>query len=222
MTYGDGLSHTGSDIGRRAAQRRRELGLTRAEVAELAEMDPGYVAYLEEHPSQMTRQALDRLARALHTTPEHLLGADTDLPPGSAATAIPTPELYVLDPQECMRLIAPGGVGRIAFMAEGETTPTVLPVNYVVADRTIVFRTADQGVIADHVPGEVGFEVDQLDITMSQGWSVLVAGSASLVSDADELADIQATTPVRPWANGERNAYVRITPTSISGRRIRG
>ena len=56
------------------------------------------------------------------------------------------PITEVLDERECLRLVAPGGVGRIAFV--GELDLTVLPVNYRLIDGTILFRTREDGLIA--------------------------------------------------------------------------
>jgi nitroimidazol reductase NimA-like FMN-containing flavoprotein (pyridoxamine 5'-phosphate oxidase superfamily) len=209
------------DLGRRAAHRRASLGLTREEVALRAGMAPGYVAYLEEHPPQLSRWALYRLARALQTTEDELLGVGRDAAPGADRTMVPDPELRVLDPEECMRLLKTGGVGRVAFPVEGEAAPTVLPVNYVVSGDTVVFRTDPDGVIAAHADGYVAFQVDRLDGAMSEGWSVLVSGRARRVLDPAELTALRALAPVRPWAGGDRDACVRIVPTRLTGRRIR-
>ncbi len=57
------------DIGRRIAQRREELGLTREETAFRAGTAPGYVQYLEEQSTAMPGTAvLIRLADALSTS----------------------------------------------------------------------------------------------------------------------------------------------------------
>src|SRR4249919_3573969 len=45
----------------------------------------------------------------------------------------------LLDEAECLRLISAGVVGRIGYT--GRFGPTVLPVNYVLYEGTIVFRT---------------------------------------------------------------------------------
>jgi Pyridoxamine 5'-phosphate oxidase len=50
------------------------------------------------------------------------------------------PGLEELDEAECLRLISPGGIGRIAF--SGRSGVTVLPVNYKLHQGAIVFRTA--------------------------------------------------------------------------------
>lgn len=213
---------TGSDLGRRAAARREELGLTQEEVADLAGMDPGYVAYLEEYAPRMTRQALYRLALALNTTQDYLLGIGTDVPPGAATTAVPLPETHTLSPSRCMELIKPGGVGRIGFVVEGDTAPTILPVNYLVRDGTVVFRTVDHGVIAKHTSGDAAFEVDRVDGATSEGWSVLVVGHAAAVTDEAEVAAFRRSAPVRPWAGGDRDLFVRVVPDRISGRHVSG
>ena len=46
-----------------------------------------------------------------------------------------------LNENQCLELIAPGGIGRIAYT--GRFGPAVLPVNYTLQDGAIVFRTAD-------------------------------------------------------------------------------
>ena len=173
---------SGSDLGRRAAARREELGLSQDEVANLADMDPGYVHYLEHHAARMTRHALHRLAAALRTTEEHLLGADTDLPPGTASSAGRAPGTLTLSRERCLELISAGGVGRISFLNEYEAAPTVLPVNFLVRGGSIVFRTRARGVIARHLPCRAAFQVDRVDGVMSSGWSVLVIGRAEPVT----------------------------------------
>ncbi|KIH99045.1 DNA-binding protein [Streptomonospora alba] len=212
----------GGDMSRRIAQRRSELGLTRDEVAEHAGMDPGYVRYLEEHPARLSRESLYRLSQALRTSPDHLLGADTDTPPGAASTAVAEPQLRTLSADECRELIGPGGVGRVAFAEAAGAAPTVLPVNYGLSDDAVVFRTASHGIIARNASGPMSFQVDRLDDTMSEGWSVLVAGRARIVEDAAELAALREHHSLRPWAGGDREAWVRIEAEQITGRRVGG
>ena len=50
------------------------------------------------------------------------------------------PGLKELDEAECLRLISPGGIGRIVY--SGQSGVTVLPVNYKLHQGAIVFRTA--------------------------------------------------------------------------------
>lgn len=62
------------DLGRRASHRRRQLGLSRAQVARRARMPEGYIKDIEERPAEVDAGVLWRLAAALETTPRQLLG----------------------------------------------------------------------------------------------------------------------------------------------------
>ncbi|MEU4514426.1 pyridoxamine 5'-phosphate oxidase family protein [Nonomuraea wenchangensis] len=212
------------DLGRRLIHHRERLGLTREQVAARAEMSAGYVQYLEEHADMTETGSLHRLADALGTTMDELLGGGLERPPGRGP-AMAHPSLEVMDEEECRRLIEPGGIGRVAF--SGSHGPTVLPVNYKVHGGAVVFRTAYGGPMdQDLRSGVVGveimiaFEVDRIDETRREGWSVLVQGAAHHVPE-EEAAEA-AGCEVTPWAGGERHLYVRIVPQQITGRRIHG
>jgi hypothetical protein len=66
----------------------------------------------------------------------------------------------------------------------------------------------------------VSFEVDHIDPVLGEGWSVLVNGEASLVTVPAELK-AAAGLGIGPWAGGDRDTYIRISPRGITGRRIR-
>ncbi len=65
----------------------------------------------------------------------------------------------------------------------------------------------------------VAFEVDGVDEATRTGWSVLVRGEATEVTDPAELARLRQL-PLSPWAPGAKTRYVRILPTVLTGRRI--
>jgi nitroimidazol reductase NimA-like FMN-containing flavoprotein (pyridoxamine 5'-phosphate oxidase superfamily) len=128
-----------------------------------------------------------------------------------------------LDEAESLRLIAHGGIGRIAY--QGRYGPAVLPVNYQWHDGAIVFRTARHSALDEDLQtgiagGEykVAFEIDDIDTVGRQGWSVLIQGPAHHVSESEREAAIEAG--VEPWPAGDRELFVRIVPTRITGRRI--
>jgi nitroimidazol reductase NimA-like FMN-containing flavoprotein (pyridoxamine 5'-phosphate oxidase superfamily) len=128
-------------------------------------------------------------------------------------------DLRTLIPEECLSLLQPGGVGRVGFTsAEGVV---ILPVNFALAGKTIVFRTAPDTVLAAHGNAPVSFEADRLDEARREGWSVLVQGHAHKVTSEHEVQRLENATHLEPWASGARDVYVRITPVRISGRRIR-
>lgn len=204
-------------VGRRAAQRRRALGLGRGEVARRAGLAEGFVAYVEEHPRPLTHWSVCRLARALEATPEELLGEEGVHLPGG-----PEVRLEELSSSACRELVSAGGVGRVAFTPAGAPAPLVFPVNFAVVASDIVFRTRAAGELARHLPDWVTFEVDRLDEAMSSGWSVLATGRAVLVEDDRDVRALQAAAPVRPWAGGERESYVRVMSARMTGRRVGG
>jgi nitroimidazol reductase NimA-like FMN-containing flavoprotein (pyridoxamine 5'-phosphate oxidase superfamily) len=128
-----------------------------------------------------------------------------------------------LDEAESLQLIAHGGIGRIAY--ESRFGPAVLPVNYQWHDGAIVFRTAQHSALDEDLQtgiagGEykVAFEIDEIDTAGRQGWSVLIQGPAHHVTEAERDAAIEAG--VEPWPAGDRELFVRIIPTHITGRRI--
>jgi nitroimidazol reductase NimA-like FMN-containing flavoprotein (pyridoxamine 5'-phosphate oxidase superfamily) len=134
-------------------------------------------------------------------------------------------KLEILDEAECLRLIGPAGIGRLAF--PGRFDLTVLPVNYVLHDGGILFRTALAGSTdedlrtgIEHAEYRVAFEVDNFDTETREGWSVLIQGPAHHLDDPAEQAAAMAVG-VEPWAGGEREHFIRITPARITGRRIR-
>jgi transcriptional regulator with XRE-family HTH domain len=207
------------DLGRRVAERRRELGLTPEVVAERAGMDASYLGFLEANPSpQPTRSALLRLAAALETTIEVLTGGGGLAPPGRSNPST-RPALDSLDPESCAALISDGGIGRVVFQAP--RGPVALPVNFRVLDGEVIFRTGvSASLIQSAKDGQLSFEVDHIDDALNEGWSVLISGDAQVILDPDERVLAEATG-VTPWAGGPKGVYIRIAPREMTGRRIR-
>jgi nitroimidazol reductase NimA-like FMN-containing flavoprotein (pyridoxamine 5'-phosphate oxidase superfamily) len=130
-----------------------------------------------------------------------------------------------LDEAECLRLISAGGVGRIAYT--GRFGPVVLPVNYKLHEGAIVFRTAPGSPMDEDLRTgisdadyQVAFEIDEVDLAAREGWSVLVQGAAHHVESDAERASL-TRAGVEPWPGGERELFLRIIPSRITGRRIR-
>ena len=60
-------------IGKRIAKRRNQLGLTQAELSEMAEISPTYMSSIERAVSIPSTEVIMRLAIALDTTPDTFL-----------------------------------------------------------------------------------------------------------------------------------------------------
>lgn len=206
------------DLARRVVRRRRELGLSREEVARRAGMAAGYLAYLEHSPAvAVPRGSVIRLANALETTVNDLRGGRVAPPPGRGRAG-PHPQLDVLTHEECEAHLAGGGVGRLVFVSAG--VPVALPVDFRYLQGDIAFRTRADGALAAAAGTIVSFEVDQIDDAMSEGWSVLVSGLARRVDDPDELEQI-AALGIEPGPRHHRETVIRIETAELSGRSIR-
>jgi len=123
-----------------------------------------------------------------------------------------------LTDDECRKLLGERHLGRLALVdADG---PVILPVNYTLDEGSVVFRT-DPGSKLDAAAAgaTVAFEVDAADERDRTGWSVVVRGQAGEVSEPADLERLR-TLPLYPWAPGAKARYVRIRPTSVTGRRI--
>jgi transcriptional regulator with XRE-family HTH domain len=210
------------DLSRRLAARRAELGLSLTQVAWRAGIEPRYLAYLENFPGHPDAATLRQVAAALRTTSAALLGAGQETPPGRDPKSPcwgSAGQVDQLSPAECYRLLAPRGIGRIAFTAASGLI--VLPVNYMVTDITVVIRTGSGSLIGGHGDGPVSFEADHFDLEVGQGWSVLVRGAAHRVLQPGELRKLRECCDLRPWPAGKHDLFIRIFPGEITGRRIR-
>ncbi|SBS71349.1 pyridoxamine 5'-phosphate oxidase family protein [uncultured Microbacterium sp.] len=95
----------------------------------------------------------------------------------------------------------------------------IFPVNYVVDGRSIVFRTAEGSKLTElSINDAVLFEADRY--TEQDAWSVVVRGHARRLDTASEVAAAD-TLPLKPWIPTLKYNYVRIEPTSLSGREFR-
>jgi hypothetical protein len=88
-----------------------------------------------------------------------------------------------------------------------------------------VFRTAAHGPLDEDLRTgitdadyKVAFEIDSIDLAAKGGWSVLIQGPAHHVTGAEEEAVRQVG--VEAWAPGDRELFVRIVPSRITGRRV--
>jgi nitroimidazol reductase NimA-like FMN-containing flavoprotein (pyridoxamine 5'-phosphate oxidase superfamily) len=127
--------------------------------------------------------------------------------------------LVALNRDECVELLTSAPIGRVVFVDDGH--PIALPVNYRWHHDAVVFRTLE-GTVLHTAAGDapVSFEVDTWDEHSHKGSSVVVRGTASLVTEWAEKAELEELGIV-PWvADPWRQSWVRITPSGISGRRI--
>lgn len=122
-----------------------------------------------------------------------------------------------LTERECWDRLAEQQLGRLVTHV-GDVLD-VFPVNYTVDEHSLVFRTAEGSKLTEvTINDDVLFEVDEY--TDTDAWSVVVRGRAHRL---DTAAEVEAADrlPLKPWVPTLKYNYVRIVPTSLSGRDIR-
>ena len=118
--------------------------------------------------------------------------------------------------RDCWAQLARVNLGRIATSVGGQ--PEIFPVNYVVQHHTVLIRTAEGTKLASATVNErVAFEADDHDA--STGWSVVVKGTARVLSTAAEVRDAERAQ-LLPWITTPKQRFIRITPHEITGRRF--
>ncbi len=122
----------------------------------------------------------------------------------------------ILSESECWDLMKSGSLGRLVTSVDGQ--PEIFPVNFVVQDRTVLFRTAEgTKLVSAAINNNVLFEVD--DHNAVEGWSVIVKGTAKTLRTDAEIAEAERAE-LLPWTATVKQHYVRIRPVSVTGRRF--
>jgi len=120
---------------------------------------------------------------------------------------------------DCWDLLAAATIGRIGLVVDDH--PEIFPVNYVLFQRHLVFRSSPGrklwGALASR-PGVL--EIDGYDAPSGEAWSVVARGEAELMTDPDEIAQVNALG-LEPWQPGAKDNYIRLVPRALTGRRFK-
>ncbi len=128
-------------------------------------------------------------------------------------TGIPDSNGYfaALDASECRKLLRAGEIGRVAW--QSGTDINILPVNYKVVDDHVVFHTSETGALASLLtPTRVGFQVDEIDLEATVGWTLLVRGTSGPAVGLDSSS----------WVPDGRRVGVAIAVEWLGGRVVSG
>jgi len=126
--------------------------------------------------------------------------------------------LESLDRDECLTLLATVPVGRVAIT--DQAMPAIVPVNFLVDGSDVIIRSVRGSKLAAATRGAVvAFEADTFDPDERTGWSVLVVGVASHVTERAEVERL-STLGLQPYLDGAASHYIRIPAAQISGRRL--
>jgi nitroimidazol reductase NimA-like FMN-containing flavoprotein (pyridoxamine 5'-phosphate oxidase superfamily) len=132
---------------------------------------------------------------------------------GRVADVNAAPVLEELTRDQCLALLRTREIGRLAV--SWPTGPLVVPVNFVVDDDAIVFRSGPGTKLRALASRPVSFQVDAVDPVHRTGWSVLARGRAREVPrrEIDHL-ELEA------WVPDDKDHWVRLHIVSVSGVRI--
>ena len=123
----------------------------------------------------------------------------------------------ILSEHESWELLGGVALGRLVTSVDGD--PAFFPVNFVVQNRTVLFRTAQGAkLVGAAINHQVLFEADEHNV--SEGWSVIVKGRARMLRTDEELA-VAERAQLLPWTATLKQHYIRILPFQITGRRVR-
>lgn len=122
-----------------------------------------------------------------------------------------------LGEDECWEFLRSEEFGRLAFRMVDEVH--IVPINYAVDGRTLLFRTAPgEKLLSVALGSQIAFEIDQVTDD-ERARSVIVRGTARLLGeDEAHRADL---VPLRPWVGTEKYDVVEISPQVITGRAFR-
>ena len=128
-----------------------------------------------------------------------------------------------LDRETCLGLLTTVSIGRVGW-ATPQAHAMMLPVNFVldrdIDGESIVFSTSEGDKLAavreDRV---ITFEVDDVELAVQAGWSVLVMGRAEVITDPAQVHRIEQLH-LAPWVCLPGRVFVRIPVTEVTGRRL--
>ena len=120
-----------------------------------------------------------------------------------------------MDDQQCWERLRAEEVGRLGYHLVDELH--IVPVNYVVDEDRLVFRTKPGSKLLGVVMNsDVAFEIDGGD--SHRPWSVLARGRARVL-EGDEARAAEAL-PLRPWISQDRFTFVVIEVGTLTGRQF--
>ncbi|WP_327318802.1 pyridoxamine 5'-phosphate oxidase family protein [Streptomyces sp. NBC_01235] len=126
-----------------------------------------------------------------------------------------------LERQESLRLLAKVPVGRVVYTRQA--LPAVLPINFCLdTDDSVLLRTSRDSDLVRAIDGVVvAFEADEFDAETRSGWSVVVTGRATVVTDPAEHDRLSQVGPTS-WMPPRESVFVRIESEMVTGRVLNG
>lgn len=120
-----------------------------------------------------------------------------------------------LSRDEALRRLRSVALGRVVFT--DRALPAIRPVNHLLDGERVVIRTHAGAAILSAAKRRVvvAYEADDIDPRSRLGWSVVVTGVASPVTDAVAAARYQEL--LRPWVSWSMGEIIAISAELVTG-----
>jgi len=128
--------------------------------------------------------------------------------------------LEALPRAESLRLLSTVSLGRLVFTHLA--LPAIRPVNHAVEGDQVIIRaylgTAISAAVGQRSGTVVAYEADLIDPDTHLGWSVIIVGRASRLTDQDEAARYREL--LRPWVVDGADDLIVIQADMVDGFRL--
>jgi hypothetical protein len=121
---------------------------------------------------------------------------------------------------ESLRLLSTVSLGRLVFTHLA--LPAIRPVNHAVAGDQVIIRaylgTAISAAVRDGAGTVVAYEADVIDPDTHLGWSVIIVGRATRLTDPAEAARYREL--LQPWVVDGADDIIVIQADMVDGFRL--
>jgi hypothetical protein len=128
--------------------------------------------------------------------------------------------LEALPRAESLRLLSTVSLGRLVFTHLA--LPAIRPVNHAVEGEQVIIRaylgTAISAAVGQRSGTVVAYEADLIDPDTHLGWSVIIVGRASRLTDQNEAARYRAL--LHPWVVDGADDLIVIQADMVDGFRL--
>ena len=118
-----------------------------------------------------------------------------------------------------LKLLGSVSIGRLVFTHDA--LPAIRPVNHLVEGESIVVRATAGAAITSAAGRDgavVAYEADEIDPETQLGWSVIIVGTARLLTDEQAAARYRAR--LRPWISDVADDVITISADIVTGYRL--
>ena len=123
-----------------------------------------------------------------------------------------------LDEPACRQLLGSVPIGRLGFTEAA--LPRILPVHFTVRGDDVVIGSLNGTKVRSAIRGDVvAFEADSYDPVTHEGWCVNVVGVSRLLTDADDVAALDALG-FSPWRPHQDRHYFAVRMDAVGGRTL--